>query len=846
MKMRKHYDFKKSEQRWQKFWEKEKIYKFNPKTPGKIFSVDTPPPTLSGKMHIGHAFSYTHQDIIARYHRMKGENVFYPFGTDNNGLATARLVEKLNKVRFFEFQRDEFIKLCQKTIKKILPDFISDWKRIGVSCDFSKIYSTISPEVQKLSQYYFIELFKQGRIYRKESPTLWCPECQTAIAQAELKDQEIESIFNDIEFSLENDKKIIISASAPPATLRGKIVISASAPPATLRGKIIISTTRPELLPSCVAIFVHPKDKRYKALIGKTAIVPLFGQKVKILADSQVDPEKGTGIVMCCTFGDTTDVDWYFKHKLPLRISITKDGKMNELAREFAGLPIKVARKKIIEKLQEKGLLKAQRKITHIVNVHERCGHEIEILPTSQWFIKYLDLKDEFLKQANKLNWYPKYMKVRLDNWIKGLRWDWCVSRQRYFGIPIPVWYCKNCGEIILPNQKDLPIDPLRSKPKKKCKCGSKEFIPETDVLDTWVTSSLTPQIALSLLTPFTNEDGSRWEKRWQKMFPMSLRPQAHDIINFWLFYTLARSYLHFKKIPWRDVMISGFVLDPKGEKMSKSKGNVVDPQTVIEKYGTDAMRYWAAQADLGDDLRYSEEEIKLGKRTVTKIWNASRFCIMHLKGYFPKPADRKYLKDEDKWILTKLYEILKEYTQRLDKYQYARAKEVLDNFFWKDFCDNYLEIVKLRVYPSTSSGQVSSGQIFSSRHASQQRRAAQFTLYTVLLAILKLYAPFMPFITEEVYQGYFRQYEKGKSIHKTLLPKLDKKLYFPTIAKNFELAIDAIVQIRKYKSEHQLSMKAELDKISVKVKNSTERSKLKKYLPLISKLMSVKEIEVK
>jgi valyl-tRNA synthetase len=787
--MKKQYDFKKQELKWQKFWEKEKIYKFDSKKPGKIFSIDTPPPTLSGKMHLGHAFSYTHQDIIARYHRMKGENVFYPFGTDNNGLATAKLVEKINKVRFFDLERIEFIKLCQKTIKKLLPEFIADWKRIGMSCDFSEIYSTISKDVQKLSQYYFIELFKQGRVYRKESPILWCPECQTAIAQAELEDKVMESTFNDIEFVLEDG------------------------------GKIIISTTRPELLPSCVAIFVHPKDKRHKKLIGKMAIVPLFKQKIKILADKEVNPKKGTGIVMCCTFGDTTDIEWYFEYNLPLRISITKDGKMNKLAKDFSGLPIKAARKKIIEKLKEKGLLKNQKRITHTVNTHERCGQEIEILPTAQWFIKYLDLKKEFLKYSEKLNWYPKYMKVRLDHWIKGLRWDWCISRQRYFGIPIPAWHCKKCGRVHLPKETDLPIDPIHSKPKKKCSCGSNEFVPETDVFDTWVTSSLTPQIALSLVKD---------KKTRQKMFPMSLRPQAHDIINFWLFYTLARSYFHFKKIPWFDVMISGFVLDPKGEKMSKSKGNIVEPQVIIEKYGTDAMRYWAAQAKLGEDLRYSEEEIKQGKRTVTKIWNASRFSLMHLKNYSPKLADKKYLADEDKWILTKLYKAIKEYTERMDKYQYARAKEALDNFFWKDFCDNYLEIVKLRVYEPENK---------------TSYKAAQFTLYNVLLAILKLYAPFMPFITEEVYQGYFRQYEKEKSIHKTLLPKLDKKLYFPKTAKDFELAIDAIAQIRKHKSEHQLSMKAELKKVPIKAKNKT---KIKKYLPLIGKLMSVKEIEVK
>ena len=695
--MEKQYNFKKSEDKWQKFWEKEKVYKFDEKRKGKIFSIDTPPPTLSGKMHLGHFFSYTHQDIIARYHRMLGENVFYPFGVDNNGLPTERLVEKINKVRLFDLGRQKFVKLCEKTIRRILPEFVSGWKKIGLSCDFSTIYSTISPEVQKLSQYYFLELFKSGRIYQKDAPVLFCPECQTAIAQAEVEEIEKKTYFVDVVFKLKNG------------------------------GQIVISTTRAELLPSCVAIFVHPKDRRHKKLIGKRAIVPIFGQEVPILTDSLVDPKKGTGVVMCCTFGDTTDLKWYFKHKLPLRISITKDGRMNELAGPFEGLSIKKARKAIIDELEKKSLLLSKKEITHIVKVHERCQKEIEILPTSQWFIKYLDLKDKFLAQSKKLNWYPKFMRARLDNWIKGLKWDWCISRQRYFGVPIPLWYCKKCKEVILPEISDLPVDPLYQKPKKKCKCGSREFIPVKDVLDTWVTSSLSPQIALSLI---------REKKIRERMFPMSLRPQAHDIINFWLFYTLARSYLHFKKLPWKNVMISGFVLDPKGEKMSKSKGNVVEPQTVVAKYGADAVRYWASQAKLGEDLRYSEEEIKQGKRTVTKLWNASRFSLMHLKRYSPKKISPQRLEDEDKWLLTKLYRTVRDYRNFMDKYEYSKAKETLDKFFWRDFCDNYLEIIKPRVYNPESS---------------QKLKSAQFTLYTSLLSILKLYAPFMPFITEKI-----------------------------------------------------------------------------------------------
>jgi valyl-tRNA synthetase len=797
--MEKIYDFQRQEPKWQEFWHKEKIFEFNSQKKGKVFSIDTPPPTVSGKMHLGHAFSYAHQDIIARYHRMKGENVFYPFGTDDNGLPTEKLIEEIGKVKLFDLGRERFIDLCRRTIKHLLPEFISDWKSIGMSCDFSKPYSTISPEVQKLSQQYFIELYNKNRVYKKESPVLWCPECQTAIAQAEVQDKEKESLFTEIEFQSVHSAREHMHS-------------------------ICIATTRPELLPSCVAVFVHPKDKRYRAFVGKNVIVPIFGQEVPVLQDDSVDMEKGTGAVMCCTFGDTQDIEWYFKHQLPLRISIEKNGTMNALANEFAGLSVEQSRSKVLEKLKEIGAVKGQKNIIHTFNVHERCGTPIEILVTEQWFIKYLDLKDKFLQQSQKLNWHPPYMKTRLDHWIEGLRWDWCISRQRYFGIPIPIWYCQECGQIILPEIDDLPVDPLHSVPKKQCQCGSKKFVPEKDVFDTWVTSSLTPQIAYSF---YGFEPTWPTADKVSGLGPMSLRPQAHDIINFWLFYTLARSYLNFQELPWQDVMISGFVLDPNGEKMSKSKGNIIEPKEIIEKYGADALRYWASQSSPGDDLRYSEEEIKIGRRTVNKVWNASNFSLMHLKEYDFSIKDAEYLKDEDKWILTKLYQAVADYKQAMDEYKYAKAKNITDDFFWKLFCDYYLEIIKRRLYEPKSEN---------------IKKGAQFTLYSVLLAVLKLYAPIMPHITEVIYQEYFREKERDKSIHLSLLPELKNLLYFPEAVQDFQLAISVIAQIRKIKTKKQLSMKAKLDRAIIISEN---KSKLKKYLPLISQLLNVKEIKI-
>ncbi|MEM4247156.1 MAG: valine--tRNA ligase, partial [Candidatus Woesearchaeota archaeon] len=509
--MAERYDAKVEEPKWVQYWEKEKIFAFNPEAKGEVFSVDTPPPTVSGKMHIGHAFSYAQQDIFVRYKRLRGFNVFYPFGTDDNGLPTERLVEKLKNVKGAAMERQEFIKLCEDTLKEIRPAFVADWKRIGMSCDFSLFYSTINEHCRRISQWSFLDLVNQGRVYRKEAPALWCPLCGTAISQVECRDEEKNSTFNDVVFKVD-----------------GK--------------DVLIATTRPELLPACVAVFAHPTDARYKDLFGKKAKVPLFDFEVPIIADERADPAKGTGIVMCCTFGDTTDIAWYLAHKLPLKQAIDKNGGMTEIAGKYKGMSLHKARKAIIEDLKAAGLLKAQKPITHEVKVHERCGTEIEIINSKQWFIRYLDLKEDLLRWGAELKWHPEFMKHRYDNWVKGLQWDWLISRQRFFGVPFPVWYCSKCDEPVFADEKKLPVDPLRDKPPKKAcpKCKNDKFVPEKDVLDTWATSSMTPQLSVQLVP----------EKYRKKLYPMSLRPQAHEIISFWLFNTLVKSRLHYKCNP--------------------------------------------------------------------------------------------------------------------------------------------------------------------------------------------------------------------------------------------------------------------------------------------------------
>ncbi|MFH0979196.1 MAG: valine--tRNA ligase [Candidatus Woesearchaeota archaeon] len=763
----KEYDFKDAERKWQRYWEEEGINKFDPASKKEIYSCDTPPPTVSGKMHIGHALAYSQADYIMRFHRMQGKNIFYPFGLDDNGLATERFVEKKRNVKATSMKRQEFIELCLKETEEAEKELKEQWSSLGISPDWSINYRTIDKRVQRISQLSFIELYKKGREYLKEAPTMWCPECQTAIAQVELQDKELSSFFNDVVFKVAGQD-------------------------------LIIATTRPELLPACVAIFYHPEDDRYKHLKGKKALVPLFNYEVPILEDEKVDREKGTGIVMCCTFGDVTDMEWYMKHNLPEKVAITKDGKMNKLAGKYEGQSLKTARKLIIEDLKDEKLLLTQTPIKHMVNVHERCGIEVEFLTTKQWFIKYLDLKDYFIEEGAKLNWRPVHMKVRYDNWIKGLQWDWCISRQRFFGVPFPVWYCKKCNEIMMAEEEELPVDPMEQKPKKECKCGSREFEPEKDVMDTWATSSLTPFIA------------ARWkedEKLFKRVFPMSLRSNGHDIITFWLFNTVVKSLLHEGQLPWKDVMINGYVMDAKGEKMSKSKGNIVEPMEVIEKYGADCLRFWAASTKLGDDVPFVEKELVSGRRMVVKLWNASKFTIMNLEDYDGKKPE---LEAMDKWIISKMNRLIKRCNEGFRDYEYSTTKQEVEKFFWHQFCDNYLEICKDRLYNKEQRGE-------------EARRSAQYTLYNVALTIIKLIAPIMPHITEEIYQMHYADKEKKKSIHISGWPVYNDNLINDKAEQIGDLAVDIVGMTRKAKSEKSYSLKKPITKLVIRAKLKKE-----------------------
>ena len=766
----KKYLSKEIEEKWQKFWEDEGIYQFDPEGDGSIYSIDTPPPTVNGSIHIGHVYSYTQAEMIARFWRMKGRRVYYPFGFDDNGLPTERLVEREEGIKAKELKREEFNQLCLATTQKYEAEFKELWQSLGFSVDWDQEYSTMADRSRGISQLSFLQLLKQGRAYRSQNPVIWCPECQTSIAQAEIESRESNTELNYITFK----------------TTQG--------------GEIEIATTRPELLSACSAIFIHPEDDRYSNLVGQRAIIPLIGDEISILEDEDVEIDKGSGAVMCCTFGDQQDIIWWKKHNLPLKEVIDQDGHLKRGIDSYGGLYSKKARKAILKDLDKAGLLKKQEMIVHQIAGHERCGQPIEYLSSSQWFIKITDKKDKLLEMGEEINWRPEYMKHRYREWVENLEWDWCISRQRYFGVPFPIWYCSQCGEIITAREEELPINPQEDEPTSSCQCGSDEFIPEEDVMDTWATSSTTPLI------------NARWqgdEKTEYPIIPMSLRPQAHDIIRTWTFYTIAKSLFHLGQIPWKNIMISGFVMADKGEKISKSKKNSKEtPQELIANYSADAIRLWTASARLGTDILFSKEELKNNQRTPIKLWNAARFVLSHLKD-FDGSTEINY-EIMDQWILEKLAQTHKRITEAMEDYSISQARDILENFFWRDFCDNYLEIVKERLYKPAKRGE-------------HGRCSAQQTLYLVLINILKCYAIFIPHITEEIYQSYFRDKEDILSIHLFDWARYSEFDFGSQILDRGEEFIEIASQVRRYKSEAGLSLGTELKSLDIQCNLETE-----------------------
>ena len=767
-----------SEKKWQQFWDQEGIYAFDEQSDKETFSIDTPPPTVSGKLHIGHVFSYTQAEIVARYQRMLGKNVMYPFGFDDNGLPTEILTEREKGIKGSQMPRAEFVKNCEEVSEKYRAQFKDLWQSLGFSCAWESAYSTISEKSQRISQRSFLDLLERDKVKYNQSPTLWCTKCQTSFAQAEVDDVNKGTIFNYLNFKSADGEDIPIA------------------------------TTRPELLPGCAAMFIHPENEKYKHLIGQDAIVPLFGHKVKILADEKADPEKGTGIVMCCTFGDVTDIDWWREHDLEMNVCFSLEGIMNERACEFEGLTIDEARAAIIAKLKEENIIFKQEDLAaegRVVNTHERCGTPVEYLPTKQWFIKVVEHKEELLAQGEKVNWFPSFMGKRYRDWVDNLGWDWAISRQRYFGVPIPVWYAPD-GTIVPASPEQLPVNPLVDKPLD-CKGFDPEtLIPEADVLDTWATSSSTPEL------------NSRWgeEDELPQIRPMSMRPQAHDIIRTWAFYTIVKSYFHFNDVPWKDAVISGHVIKKdqqvktqkvegkafaRKSKISKSKdGDRFSPLAMIANHGADQIRYWASSGTLGTDIAFDEDEIEGSSKLLTKLWNSTRFAEGFLEN-FDASAPMPTLTAVDKWVLTRFDEVIKAYHKAFEKYEFFPARNALEQFFWSDFCDNYIEMVKHRLYGDENA---------------EDAKAARWTLYNIQLGIIKLFAPYMPHICEEIYQDVFREREGDKSVHISLLPSVPAEAICETGKKAGALLLELVTLVRTYKSKHNYSMKLAVETLSV------------------------------
>jgi valyl-tRNA synthetase len=799
------------EEKWTAVWETSGVYRFDRRRQrGDVYSIDTPPPTVSGSLHVGHVFSYTHTDVVARFQRMRGKAVFYPMGWDDNGLPTERRVQNYYGVRCdpslpydpsftppdkpgkqpVAVPRPNFIELCARLTAEDEKIFEHLWKHLGLSVDWSKTYATIGKAAQRVSQFAFLHLLKRGIAYQLEAPTLWDIDFKTAVAQAELEDRERPGAYHRVRFAIPDGSSAFVE----------------------------IETTRPELIPACVALVAHPDDERYRPLFGRDVVTPLFGARVPVKPHPLADPEKGSGIAMICTFGDTTDVTWWRELNLPVRALIQADGTLGPIKWGAPGwdstdparaqlhydpltrLSAAKAQTAIVAALRESGdLVGEPRPITHAVKFYEKGDRPLEILTSRQWFIKTMEFREMLLESARELEWHPPYMQARFENWTNGLNGDWCISRQRFFGVPFPIWYPLDAEgrtdyeHPVTPLDEHLPIDPSTDTPpgyRADQRGAANGFIGDPDVMDTWATSSLTPQISCGWL-----EDPDLFART----FPMDLRPQAHDIIRTWLFDTVLRSQLEHGQLPWKHTAISGWVLDPDRKKMSKSKGNVVTPMALLEEFGSDGVRYWAASGRPGTDTAFDSNQMRVGRRLAIKILNASKFALGSAEstGKIISPVDRAMLRN--------LAALVIEATEAFDAYDYARVLQRTESFFWR-FCDDYLELVKGRRY---------------GEQGAEAAASANAALTAALSVMLRLFAPFLPFVTEEVWSWW----QEG-SIHLAAWPNVEE--IESLIADNSDgsrqsdqaasdLATDVLFEVRKQRSEAKQPLKVPITKVTVK-----------------------------
>jgi valyl-tRNA synthetase len=770
------YDHQAVEAASRALWESRDVYRYDRPGTGPVFSVDTPPPYVSAAhLHVGHAMSYSQPDFIVRYRRMRGERVFYPIGFDDNGLPTERYVEQAYGVRAADMPRAEFVRLCLEQTRRTAAGYEDLWRRLGLSVDWSLRYSTIDERCQRTAQASFVKLHAAGYLRRASDPILWCPEDRTALAQADVAD-------------LERTGRLHRIAFAGPG----------GAP-------LIIATTRPELLPACVALYCHPGDSRYSSIVGGQATVPLFGHQVPVRTDESVDREFGTGLMMVCTFGDGEDVAKWRRDGLPLRMVVTEDGRLGELAGEFAGLQLPQARSAIVAALESAGLLAGSDPVRQAVGVHERCQTPVEFQIRPQWFIAVRENADRFRARAAEIEWIPAFMRRRLEDWIDGLKWDWNITRQRHYGVPFPVWFCAACGTAVLALLSGLPVDPLTDKPPVPAcpSCGCPGLAGDPDVMDTWMTSSLTPQI----------NDGWALGGTDPALAPMSMRVQAFEIIRTWLFYSVVQSELHFGRVPWRTALISGWGLNEQGRKISKrdlSRHNGSDgfnryvPDDVLARYGADALRLWAAKGRIGTDLRYNEKDVRAGRKFAVKLWNVGRFLSLHTgsdplaAGPFIPPRDRDIV---DRWLLSHLAEAVDASTRAFEEHDCMQAHQAASRMFWAVFCDRYLEMVKDRISEPETDG----------------ANSARWTLRESFRVLLGLFAPFTPFVTEHLYQRFYASGEGGSSLHLTRWPAADPAWHADPAARS---AVDQLAVIldatRALRSSLRLGNSARLRSLTV------------------------------
>ena len=746
------YNAKEIEKKWQKKWQEMKIYRFD-KNKQPIYSIDNPPRYASGALHIGHAVHYTHIDFIARYKRMRGYNVFFPLCFDVNGIPIEERVERKYGITRKDIDRHEFIKLCKEFADNNIEEMIRQFIILGESMDDSIYYRTDADYYRRLTQISFIKLYKKGYIYRGKFPVNWCPRCMTAMADAEIEYVRRKTLLNTIKFYFSDGN-----------------------------GYIEIATTRPELLASCQIVAVHPDDERANELVGKEVLVPLYNKKVKIIEDERVDPSFGTGIVMVCTIGDKEDLEWAMKYDLPMEIIINEDGTLNEKAGKYKGMKVEEARNAIIKDLEEKGYLVKQEEIEQNVGVCWRCKTPIEFIEAEQWFLKILPFKEKILEVAKKMKWYPEYMYKRLEEWVNSLKWDWVISRQRYFATPIPIWECEKCKEVVLAKEEQCYVDPtIDQPPVDKCpKCGGNLKGCE-DVFDTWMDSSISP-----LFNTFWQRD----EEMFKKLYPMSLRPQAHDIIRTWAFYTILRCFLLTDEKPFEQIMIDGFILAPDGRPMHTSLGNVVDPLEIIKEYGSDALRYYASTCKLGEDNPFRYKDLVRGIRLMNKLWNVEKF----IGNVVEKETKIEKLRLVDKWILSLYSKLVEKVTKYMDQFEYSYAMKEIEYFLWHEFADHYIEMVKYRAY--------------------EKEKSALYVLYTIGLGILKLFAPFLPFITEEIYHNIYKKMEGKESIHISEWPK--PILIDEDAERKGEIVKNVIAKIREWKNRQGIALNAPIKAVKI------------------------------